>query len=129
MASSGTNHVIGWRLDPEQRRQLLRQIRPVYRDVIADHVTLASKVDADAPLPSETGGEILGKIDDDAGLQALVVAIGGTTGRPDGGTYHITWSLDRNRGREAVQSNNVIARLGWRPLPEPIPITLIPARF
>ena len=125
MASSGTNHVIGWRLDPEQRRQLLRQIRPVYRDVIADHVTLASKVDADAPLPSETGGEILGKIDDDAGLQALVVAIGGTTGRPDGGTYHITWSL--GEGREAKESNDVIAQRGWTKFDLPEPVTLHPS--
>lgn len=128
-ASSTETYVIGWRLDPEERRQLLERIRPVYRKAIADHVTLASRVKEYAPLPTETGGLIVGQIDDDAGLQALVVEIGGTTGRPDGSTYHITWSLDDNRGREAVQSNGVLARLGWRPLPEPIPITLIPARF
>jgi len=48
---------------------------------------------------------------------------------PDGGVYHITWSLDRGRGREAVQSNDVIADLGWRRLPDPVPIRIIPARF
>lgn len=127
--SSDGDHVIGWSLDPEERRRLLERFPPRYPDVIADHVTLASKVGRDAPLPTEGGGEIIGRIDDEAGLQALIVAIGGTPARPDGGTYHISWSLDRSRGRQPVESNDVIARLGWHPLPAPVPIRLIPARW
>ena len=73
--------------------------------------------------------EIVGSISDGEGLQALIVVVGGNSGRPDGGTFHITWSLDRSRGREAVQSNDVIADLGWRRLPEPVPIKTAPARF
>jgi hypothetical protein len=121
--------VTGWKLDREQRAALLQRLPPVWPDVIADHITLKSDVPADEPLPSATEAEIVGSVDDDNGLQAMVVAIGGTTVRPDGGTYHITWSLDRNRGREAVESNDVIAALGWQPLPEPIPIQIEPARF
>src|SRR3546814_9902597 len=51
-------------------------------------------------------------VDDGEGLQALIVSIDGSTDRPDGSTYHITWSLDRSRGRKAVQSNDVIAERG-----------------
>jgi hypothetical protein len=121
--------VTGWKLDREQRAALLQRLPPVWSDVIADHITLKSDVPADEPLPSATEAEIVGSADDDNGLQAIVVAIGGTTVRPDGGTYHITWSLDRDRGREAVESNDVIAARGWQPLPEPIPIQIEPARF
>ena len=58
---------------------------------------------------------------------AAANAIGGTTERPDGSTYHITWSLAP--GRRAWESNPVIARSGWSRLPQPIPIRLEPRPF
>ncbi|ANI79547.1 MULTISPECIES: hypothetical protein [Sphingobium] len=121
--------VTGWKLDETERPGLLEQIPPLWPDVIADHITLDANAAADDPPPPAESAEIIGSISDGEGLQALIVAVGGVTGRPDGGTYHITWSLDRSRGREAVQSNEVIADLGWRRLPEPVPIRIIPARF
>src|SRR3546814_11172393 len=98
-------------------------------DVIADHITLKSGAAARERLPCETHAEIVGGIDDGEGLQEMVVSIAGTTDRPDGSTYHITWSLDRSRGRQAVKSNDVIAARGWRPPAAPVPVRTIPARF
>lgn len=121
--------VTGWKLDDGDRKRLLSRFRPCFPDVIADHVTLRTGTNLNALLPRETSGEIVGEIDDGNGVQALVVRIGGTTDRSDGSTYHITWSLDRARGRRPVESNDVIARLGWRPVPDPIRIRLHPARF
>lgn len=121
--------VIGWSLDRAQRKQLLTQFPPAYPDVVADHVTLAAGVADDAVPPPDTAGEVVGRTDDGAGVQALIVRIHGTTARPDGGVYHLTWSLDRGRGRRAVDSNRVIAERGWEPLPAPIPIRLASARF
>lgn len=121
--------VTGWKLEPRDRDQLLVRFEPLFPDVIADHVTLRTGVDHKTPLPRETLGEIVGEIDDSAGVQALVVRIGGSTDRSDGSTYHITWSIDRARGRRPVESNDVIAQLGWRSLPEAVPIRLKPARF
>ncbi|HWV12845.1 MAG TPA: hypothetical protein VN110_06065 [Sphingobium sp.] len=120
---------VGWKLDAAERALLLDRFPPLWPDVIADHITLSSGVAEDAPLPEPEQAQIVGSISDGDGLQALIVVVGGHSGRPDGGTFHITWSLDRSRGREAVQSNDVIADLGWRRLPEPVPITTIPARF
>ncbi|GLV23283.1 hypothetical protein TomMM35A_31230 [Sphingobium sp. TomMM35A] len=120
---------IGWKLDEAERSSLLDRFPPLWPDVIADHITLASGVPQDAPLPEPQQAEIVGSISDGEGLQALIVVVGGNSGRPDGGTFHITWSLDRSRGRQAVQSNDVIADLGWRRLPEPVPIKTAPARF
>ena len=121
------NDVIGWELDRGQRPELLQQFPPRYRNVVADHVTLQSKVAEDAALPEETDGEIVGRGDDGKGVEAMVVAIGGTTDRPDGGTYHVTWSLED--GREAKESNDVLAERDWERLELPMPVRLKPARF
>jgi hypothetical protein len=119
--------VIGWKLDRAQRTQLLEARPATYANVVADHVTLAARAAPDAPLPEETAGEILGRADDGEGVEAMVVAISGTTDRPGGGTYHVTWSLAA--GRAAKESNDVIARHGWDRFERPIAVTLLPARF
>jgi hypothetical protein len=119
--------VIGWKLDREQRKELLQQFPPKYRNVDADHVTLRTKAAKDSPLPQETDGEIVGRGDDGQGVEAMVVAIGGTTDRPDGSTYHITWSLEP--GRQAKESNDVLASNGWTPFDLPMPVQLKPARW
>lgn len=121
--------VTGWKLHPDDRQTLLAQFPPLFSDVIADHVTLDGEAGPDASLPVETSGEVVGEIDDGDGVQALVVAIGGTTDRPDGSTYHLTWSIDRAAGREAIESNDVIRARGWREMEAPIPIRLEPARL
>jgi hypothetical protein len=125
-ARAGTGrHILGWKLDPGQRTELLQQFPPRYGKVVADHVTLQSKASERAPLPAETIGEIVGRADDGKGVEALVVRIGGTTDRHDGSTYHITWSLEP--GRKARESNDVLRDRGFEPIPLPMPVQLIPA--
>jgi hypothetical protein len=121
--------ITGWKVDQVDRTRLLALFPPLFSTVISDHVTLRSGTSDKTPLPTQQAGEIVGEIDDARGVQALIVSIGGTTTREDGSTYHITWSLDRAAGRRAVESNAVISELGWRPLPEPVPVRLSPARF
>jgi hypothetical protein len=121
--------VTGWKLDQADRKRLLALFPPLFPNVVADHVTLRTGTNITTSLPKEQTGEVVGEIDDGRGVQALVVSIGGTTARGDGSTYHITWSLDQAAGRRAVESNHVIAELGWRPLSEPVPIRLNPGRF
>lgn len=123
--------VTGWKLDRSERDALLRCFPPRWPDVIADHVTLASRRAGPRPVPVATRGSIVGYVDDGEGLEALVIEIDGTTDRPDGSTFHITWSLDRARGRVPVQSNEVLARIGWERLPDPVPVSvsLIPGRW
>ena len=102
---------------------VLTNMRGLFSDVIADHVTLSSGPEKKRP-PKDTRAEIVGQVDDGAGVQAFVVRIDGTTDRPDGSTYHITWSIDRSKGRNARDSNDVIRTLGWQELEQPMPITL-----
>lgn len=124
MAKPGT--VIGWILDDRDRAALLERHPPAYPKTVAHHVTLRSDA-ADEPLPNPVAGTILGHADDGLGVEAMVVAIDGVTGRPDGSTYHITWSL--GEGRRARESNDVLRERGWTPFADPIPITLTPGRF
>ena len=119
--------VIGWKLDREQRRELIERFPARYANVVADHVTLKANVPADAPLPQATTAAIVGRADDGQGVECMVVAIGGSTARPGQGTYHITWSLAD--GRAAKESNDVLAKGSWAEFDEPIAIRLMPARL
>jgi hypothetical protein len=117
---------VGWALERDERKALLERFPPRYDEAVADHVTLKFG-DRAAKLPTETSGEIVGQADDGQGVQAMVVQIGGTTERPDGSTYHITWSLAP--GRQAKESNDVIRECGWKPLAEPVAIVLTPKSY
>jgi hypothetical protein len=125
MANPGT--VIGWKLPREARQRLLERFPPKYENVIADHVTLRSGATPRTPVPPYVDARIVGRADDGESLECLVVELDGTTHRPDGSTYHITWSL--GPGRRAVESNDVLRERGWQNIPVPIPIDLVPARF
>ena len=120
--------VIGWKLDRAERAELLNRFPPRYADTVADHVTLQANA-KDRPLPKSVDSEIVGRADDGDSLECLVVAIDGTTDRPDGSVFHITWSLDKASGRRARESNDVLREQGWTAIDEPIPISLDPARF
>src|SRR5689334_12583126 len=97
MSAEAQTVVVGWKLDPMQRQTLLAQFPPAYSEPVADHVTLQSRVPPDTALPALCEAEIVGRVDDDNGVEAMIVSIGGTTDRPGGGTFHITWSLDDGR--------------------------------
>jgi hypothetical protein len=123
----GQARFTGWALDRREREALLARFPAAYSEVVADHVTLKFGAGETEALPSETSGELVGRADDGAGVEAMVVRIGGTTDRPDGSTYHVTWSLAP--GRQAKESNEVIRSRGWTAFPEPIPLSLEPRGY
>ena len=118
-----TSFYTGWLVDPAARDTLLARFPPRYPRVIAHHVTQTFG-DRDAQAPEATTAEIVGEADDGLGVQALVVAIGGSPARLDGGTYHVTWSLAE--GRVAWESNAVIAASGWTAVMPPASVRLLP---
>ncbi len=125
MAKPGT--VTGWKLPRDERAALLERFPPRYANVVADHVTLRVGATAHTALPREVAARLVGRADDGTSLECLVVELDGTTDRPDGSTYHITWSLGPGRG--ARESNDVLRDLGWQHLDAAVPLTLEPARF
>lgn len=124
MARPGS--VIGWLLAQDDRDRLLKRFPPKFEDIIAHHVTLKTDAERD-PLPPPVEAQVVGRTDDGAGVEAMVVSIDGITDRPDGSTYHITWSL--GEGRRARESNEVLRKRGWKAFDEPIPVKLEPGRF
>ncbi len=116
--------VIGWKLPIDERERLLERFPPKYENVVADHVTLQV---GGTELPAKPAASIVGRGDDNRSLECLVAELDGTTDRPDGSTYHITWSL--GPGREAIESNDVLREFGWERISSPIPIELEPARL
>jgi hypothetical protein len=125
MAKPGT--VTGWKLPDVERAALLERFPPKYENVVADHVTLRVGAKPQTPLPRKPEARIVGRADDNESLECLVVELDGTTDRPDGSTYHITWSL--GPGRKARESNDVLRDQGWDWIDAPIPVELEPARF
>jgi hypothetical protein len=115
---------MGWKLLSDERERLLRCFPPKYKNVIADHVTLRV---GHGLLPAKADARIVGRADDGDSLECLVVELDGTTDRPDGSSYHITWSL--GLGRKAVESNDVLRESGWEPINPPIQVALEPAQF
>jgi len=126
MAEPGT--IIGWKLPQDHRSRLLERFPPKYENVVADHVTLRAGAAPETPYPRKPeSSKVVGRADDGRSLECLVVELDGTTDRPDGSTYHITWSL--GAGRHARESNDVLRDRGWEHIDAPIPIELEPARF
>ena len=125
MAKPGT--VTGWKLPRDERERLLQCFPPKYENVIADHVTLRTGATPETPLPKKNTARVVGYCSDGDSLECLVVELDGTTDRPDGSTYHITWSL--GAGRKARESNDVLRDKGWERVDRPIDVELDPARF
>ena len=95
---------------PERDRdRLLLDFSPIYPVVKANHVTLSFGVGRDFHLPPPPRITLTGHIDDGAGLEVFSVLVDGESQRPDGGIFHITWSL--NPDRSSHESNEVLSRL------------------
>ena len=112
---------IGWKLDRSEREQLLRRFPPRYSETVADHVTLEP---GEGPLPPEVSAAIVGRADDGAGVEAMVVSIDGATDRPERPGNVEGRAV--GPGRRAKESNRVLRDRRWTPL-APVPVTVRPA--
>ena len=116
---------VGWILTKESRSALLDRFPPRHEDVIAHHVTLWSRK-AGKRVPPPASFAVVGHADDGRGNEALVVSVDGTTDRPDGGTFHITWSIDPDSALAPKHSNDLLAEADWSTLDAPIPFEAEP---
>ena len=96
-------------LDKKSRKTLRDRFPPKYPDFIGHHITMKFGVPKDTPKPSQPKSiAVVGYKDDEKGVEALIIAVNGKTKRPDGSTYHVTWSIDRSAGRKPVDSNKIL---------------------
>ena len=120
---------IAYELSDKDRNHLLSVFPPKYSDVIAHHITYEFGVPEDSDLPQTPKNiQVVGYADDGESIEALVVEVDGKIKRTDGKIYHITWSLDRSKGRKPVHSNDLISKHGYKKV-RPIQIKATPKRF
>lgn len=99
---------------PDNARQRLSVLfPPKYPEFVGRHITSAFGVSNPGELATPNAHiKVIGYVEED-GLEALVVEVNGSKRRPDGKIYHITWSLDRSKGKKPVMSNDLIAQRNW----------------
>lgn len=98
-----------YQLTESSRQSILALFKPKYSSVICHHITVKFGVPSNAPLPPKTKDiQVVGYIDNKDGLEVLLVSIDGKTDRENGQKYHITLSIDRDKGYKPVDSNKVI---------------------
>jgi len=117
----------GYELTNNSHYQLLGHIEPIHPDVIAHHVTYEHGVYEQ--LPPDTNMVRVTAMASNDKVQAAIVKVNGTTARPDGGTYHITISIDRAAGAKPIDSNALIDdSRGWEYV-EPFNLAVTPTFF
>jgi hypothetical protein len=107
-------------LTEASRAKVATLFPPKFPEWIGHHVThvFGGPFKQDIPYGSTVTFDIIGYAMED-GLEAFVVAMrDGTKIRPNGKLYHVTWSLDRSKGKKSVDSNRLIAE-GYTPLHGP----------
>lgn len=97
----------GYEIDPDSRSKLASLYPPKNPRFMGHHITEAFGV-KDGSVPEQPKSiTIVGHINNEEnGVEGFIVEIDGTTARPDGGTYHLTWSLDPEKGAKPVHTNN-----------------------
>jgi len=111
-------------LSTPSRERLLGIFPPKYSKLIAHHITVQfGNVTAES-IPVKAEVNVIGYADSGDGIEALVVSVDGSSARPDGSLYHITWSLQGDY--KPVDSNYIIKKHGFLNLDIPITIDTIP---
>jgi len=94
-------------LEKESREYLLKMFPPKYGHFLGHHITVEFGVTEDHPLPKEADIHILSHVDSGDGIECFLVSINDSVKRPDGGFYHLTWSLKPERYKP-VDSNRLL---------------------
>jgi hypothetical protein len=105
----------------DQTREMLAQhFPPAFPEWVGHHITNRFGVQREGgrPFGHIFQFSVVGFVRVD-GLEALVIARSGSTVRLDGGTYHLTWSLDRSKGFKPSMSNTLLQN-GYTRIPHPI---------
>jgi hypothetical protein len=96
----------GYELEAGSRQKLIDLFPPKYPNFIGHHITEQFGM-KDGEIPKQPQKVfVVGYIDNGEDVEGLLIEIDGTTVRPSGGQYHITWSIDRSKGAKPVHTNS-----------------------
>jgi hypothetical protein len=113
-------------VDPVDRNKLAERFPPKFPELIGHHITFRFGVrpHPDIMYGSSVDVMLVGYSCNDEGLEAFTVSVNGSTHRPDGKIYHLTWSLDRSKGFKPVDSGELV-RGKSQPINPPIHLTTV----
>lgn len=110
-------------VDPVDRDKLAERFPPKFPELIGHHIThrFGVRPDPDTAYGTSVSVMLIGYSCNEGGLEAFTVSVNGSTHRPDGKIYHLTWSLDRSKGFKPVDSGDLV-RSNSQPINPPIPL-------
>ena len=117
----------GYLLSNKSKQYLFDLFPPMYPNIYAHHITeeFGIKGNASAPTPPNDI-KVVGYMNNGYSIEGLLVEIDGKVSRPNGGDYHITWSIDKKVAKP-VDTNKLTSTA--RMLNTPIAISVIPKIF
>lgn len=105
----------GFELDQNTISKLMSKFPPRYPNVYVHHVTFCMGRNV-ALLQTNPLIKAYGYVTDGESIEAILVTVNGNFNRPDGRKYHITMSLDKEKGRKPVHSNDLIEANDFLPI-------------
>lgn len=101
----------GYELSSSSRKKLRTLFPPIYPNFLGHHITEKfGETNPDNIPETPTDVKVVGYVNDNKGIEGLLVSIDGSTKRPDGSMYHITWSLDSSKGYKPAHTNKIIGK-------------------
>jgi len=117
----------GYELTQHSRNKLEKLFSPKYPNFLGHHITEKFGETDPNNIPNKPNDiKVVGYVNDNKGIEGLLVSINGITERPDGSHYHITWSLNSSKGYKPAYTNKIIKNAKRVP---PIDIDAIPKFF
>lgn len=116
----------GWLLDESSKTQIKNIYGQAHPDLIGHHVTFM--FGKDSVVPKEAKLQLIGHCITEK-IECFVVEVDGSMVRPDGGIYHLTWSLDKSKGAKPVDSNKAIENNGFEHFEHALPLKTTPKKF
>lgn len=112
-----------YNLTEESRQLLLEKFPPLYENVVLHHITYKFGFSQNFDLPPEVSSVKVVGYTKNEHIECLVVALDGSTLRPDGLIYHITISHDN---LSQPKDSNALLESGFDSS-SPIYIKVVPA--
>ena len=108
----------GYEIEAGSRQKLLDLFPPKYGNLLGHHISEKFGVNNGEVPEQPEKVLIVGYIDNGENVEGFLVEVNGTTSRPDGSKYHITWSIDRSTGAKPFHTNDHVdsAKMLKRPI-------------
>lgn len=117
----------GFEIFPEDREALARRYPPKNATWLGHHITEKFGVPANQDPPPPPKSVVIVEYLEDEGIEGFLVEVNGSVHRPSGGKYHLTWSIDKTKGRRPADTNKIVDN-GKR-IERKIPLRVTPKTF